>query len=191
MPVPTPEEVLRIADAMGRYADGDARSFAVVYEALYPVVHRCMRRWINDAALAEDLVQETFLRVHRSRDRYRPGAPVGPWVLTIARRLSIDAHRRRGSNRVHLTRQGEVPEVSVAPPEPVDDAAALIAEVRAAVEALPASLRPVVQMHKLEGRPMSEVADALGINEGAARVRAHRGYKRLKASLARAFGKES
>ncbi len=191
MPVPSPEQIARLADAMGRYADGDAASFAVVYEALYPVVRRCMRRWINDPALAEDLVQETFLRVHRARARYRPGAPVGPWVLTIARRLSIDAHRRRGSNRVVLTREGEVPEVKVAPVEPEDDAAELIAEVRAAIAALPDSLRPVVQMHKLEGRPMNEIAAELGIKEGAARVRAHRGYKRLKTSLARVFGKEA
>lgn len=190
MPVPPPEEVQRLADAMGRYADGDARAFVTVYEALCPVVQRCMRRWINDPALAEDLVQETFLRVHRARDRYRPGAPVGPWVITIARRLSIDAHRRRGSNRVLLTREGRVPEVGVAPPEPVDDVNALIAEVRAAIAELPPSLRPVVQMHKLEGRPMAEVAEALGIKEGAARVRAHRGYKRLRASLARVFSKE-
>lgn len=190
MAVPTPDEVQRLADAMGRYADGDAASFAVVYAALHPVVQRCMRRWINDRALAEDLVQETFLRVHRARGRYRPGAPVGPWVVTIARRLSIDAHRRRGSNRVLLTREGQVPEVKVDPVEPVDDAAEMIAEVRAAIAALPDSLRPVVEMHKLEGRPMSEVAAALGINEGAARVRAHRGYKRLKASLGRVFGKE-
>lgn len=191
MTVPAPDEVQRLADAMARYADGDPRAFVLVYETLAPVVERCMRRWINDPALAEDLVQETFLRVHRARHRYRTGAPVGPWVVTIARRLSIDAHRRRGSNRVHLTREGAVPEVGVPPPEPVDDVSALVTEVRDAIAGLPESLRSVVQMHKLEGRPMAEVAEALGINEGAARVRAHRGYKRLRDRLARVFDKET
>lgn len=191
MAVPSTEEAQRLSDAMSRYADGDARAFVVVYEALAPVVGRCMRRWINDPALADDLVQETFLRVHRARERYRPGAPVGPWVITIARRLSIDAHRRRGSSKVVLTREGQLPEVGVAPPEPVDDTNELIAEVRAAIAALPPSLRPVVEMHKLEGRPMAEVAAELGIKEGAARVRAHRGYKRLKTALGRVFGKET
>lgn len=182
MAVPSTEDAQRLADAMGRYADGDPAAFVLVYGALHPVVSRCMRRWINDAALAEDLVQETFLRVHRARDRYRAGAPVGPWVLTIARRLSIDALRRRGTRRTVLTRDGEVPEGRVDPPEPRDDAT-LIAEVRAAIAELPASLRLVVEMHKLEGRPMAEVAEALGIREGAARVRAHRGYKRLQERL--------
>ena len=73
---------------MERYADGDADAFDEVWRTLAPVVRACQRRWIGDTALAEDLVQETFLRVHHARARYRSGAPVGPWVLTIARRLA-------------------------------------------------------------------------------------------------------
>lgn len=182
MTVPPTEHAQRLTDAMGRYADGDPEAFVVVYQSLHPIVARCMRRWIADRALADDLVQDTFLRLHRNRHRYRPGAPVAPWVLTIARRLSIDALRRRATNRAHLTRDGELPERREDPIEP-PDLTPLLTELRAAVAALPASLRPVVEMHKLEGRPMAEVADALGINEGAARVRAHRGYQRLKARL--------
>ncbi len=94
MAVPPTRDDQALTDAMGRYVDGDAASFRVVYDALAPVVLRCQMRWVGDAALASDLTQETFLRVHRARDRYRAGAPVGPWVITIARRLSIDALRR-------------------------------------------------------------------------------------------------
>ena len=180
-----------LADAMGRYADGDERAFAVVYDALAPVVLRCQLRWVGDRALAQDLVQETFLRVHRARSRYRPGAPVGPWVLTIARRLSIDALRRRGSQRDRVTYSGEVPEVPVDPPgDGAEEARRLVAAVREAIEALPESQRGVVALHKLEGRPLAEVAEALGINEGAARVRAHRGYKRLRELLAGLMARE-
>jgi len=186
MAVSTDIEQRRLADAMGRYADGDARAFDLVYAALAPVVLRCQRRWIGDAALAEDLTQETFMRVHRARDRYRPGAPVGPWVLTIARRLSIDALRRRGTATDRITRNGVVPEVPVMPPEPGADETprAIIEAVRAAIATLPESQRAVVAMHKLEGRPLAEVAALLDIREGAARVRAHRGYVRLREALA-------
>lgn len=183
MPVPPAEQAQRLTDAMGRYADGDPGAFIVVYQSLHPILTRCMRRWINDRALAEDLVQETFLRLHHARARYRPGAPVGPWVLTIARRLSIDALRRRATNRTLLTRDGHLPDIATPTAEP-EDPTQLIAEIRAAIAALPDSLRPVVEMHKLEGRPMTEVALALGIHEGTARVRAHRGYQRLKTRLA-------
>ncbi len=171
-----------LTDAMGRYADGDAGAFETVYGTLAPVVEGCMRRWVGDADLARDLTQETFLRVHRARDRYRIGAPVGPWVLTIARRLSIDALRRRASNKSRLTRTGEVPEQATElPEEPTPQW--LLEEVRSAIDALPESQRLVVRMHKLEGKPLAEVARLLDIKEGAARVRAHRGYKRLRAAL--------
>lgn len=184
---------MELADAMLRYADGDARGFEVVYAALAPVVGACQRRWVGDAALAEDLTQETFLRVHRARGRYQPGAPVGPWVLTIARRLSVDALRRRGTRRERLSGDGTLPEIPVDAMEPPEGAGvgahrdespeALMAALRAAVETLPESLRAVVALHKLEGLPLAEVAARLGIREGAARVRAHRGYARLRQLL--------
>ncbi|MEZ4474044.1 MAG: RNA polymerase sigma factor [bacterium] len=174
-----------LIDAMERYADGDAAAFDEVHRALAPVVRRCLMRWVGDAELAHDLVQETFLRVHRARDRYHTGAPVGPWVLTIARRLSIDALRRKGRSRERITREGELPEpLDAGAPAEAPTPRWLVDEVRAAIDALPESQRVVVSMHKLDGRPLAEVAQELGINEGAARVRAHRGYKRLRESLA-------
>ena len=177
-----------LVDAMERYADGDAAAFEVVYGILAPVVRRCLIRWVGDVELAHDLVQETFFRVHRARARYLTGAPVGPWVITIARRLSIDALRRRGRARDRVTREGDLPEPLEAPEEPEAPAPQwLVDEVRAAIAALPESQRVVVSMHKLEGRPLAEIALELGINEGAARVRAHRGYKRLRDVLVGAF----
>ena len=168
---------------MDRYVDGDAAAFRALYAQLAPVVLACQRRWVGDPVRAEDLTQETFLRVHKARDRYRSGAPVGAWVLTIARRLSIDSLRRRAVAVDRVTSDGELPE----PPALVDDGAtpaeldALLSALREAVQTLPESQRQVVAMHKLEGLPLSEVAARLGINEGAARVRAHRGYERLRA----------
>ncbi len=191
MAVPPTRDDQALTDAMGRYVDGDAASFRVVYDALAPVVLRCQMRWVGDAALASDLTQETFLRVHRARDRYRAGAPVGPWVITIARRLSIDALRRKGTARVRVTGDGTVPEVPVMPEVAEESTAWIVDAVREAIEALPDGQREVVAMHKLEGMPLAEVAERLGIREGAARVRAHRGYNRLRAALAGIFSREA
>jgi RNA polymerase sigma-70 factor (ECF subfamily) len=188
MPVSSEHGDRRLADAMERYADGDARAFDEVWRALSPVVRACQRRWVGDPQLAEDLTQETFLRVHHARHRYRAGAPVGPWVLTIARRLSIDALRRGGTAIDRLTREGDLPEPPTLP-EDDDDSAALVGAVRAAVAELPESQRAVVAMHKLDGVPLAQVAETLGIREGAARVRAHRGYDRLRAALAGVLGR--
>ncbi len=193
MNVRTTRDEKRLTDAMGRYADGEPVAFEVVYEMLAPVVLRCMRRWVGNPTLAQDLTQETFLRVHRARERYRRGAAVGPWVLTIARRLSIDSLRRRAAAKVRLTFEGDLPEPKIEGiPDDGDDRYPqwLIEELRSAIAALPESQRSVVAMHKLDGMPLSEVAKVLGIKEGAARVRAHRGYKKLRSLLAGVFSRE-
>ncbi len=170
---------------MGRYADGDAAAFDHVYRELAPVVLGCLRRWAGPES-AEDLCQRTFMRVHRARDRYRRGAPVGPWVLTIARNLSIDELRKRGTRRDRLTRDGDLPDVGAPPPEPESDAE-VVAAVRDAIASLPEGQRRVIELHKLDERSFAEVAAQLGIKEGAARVRAHRAYDRLR----RLFGADS
>lgn len=173
-----------LTDAMGRYADGDAAAFDEVYDRLAPLVLGHLGRWVGPQR-AEDLLQRTFLKVHRARHRYRRGAPVGPWVLSIARNVAIDDLRRRGRAREELTREGALPEPSDDGRGRLDERFEVIEAVRAAVDALPASQRTVVALHKLEERPFREVADRLGIKEGAARIRAHRAYDRLRVALAR------
>lgn len=172
-----------LTDAMGRYADGDSAAFEAVYTELAPLVLHHLRRWVGPQR-SEDLLQRTFLKVHRARDRYRRGAPVGPWVLSIARHVAIDDMRRRGRAREDLTREGALPEPAPGGGPPLAERFEVIEAVRAAVDGLPDSQRTVVAMHKLEERPFREVARSLGIKEGAARIRAHRAYGRLRAALA-------
>ena len=180
------EQRAQLIEAMGRYADGDAAAFQTVYTLLAPTVTRTQRRWFDEET-ARDLTQKTFLRVHRARDRYQRGAPVAPWVVTIARRLAIDELRRRGRSQEEVTRGEHFPEVAVAPAELPDRE--LTAAVREAVDALPDSMREVVRMHSLEDRPFAEVAAVLGIETGTARVRAHRGYQKLRETLAELAGR--
>ena len=170
-----------VTDAMGRYADGDPAAFQRVYSELSPLLLANLRRWAGPQR-AEDLLQKTFLKVHRARDRYRRGAPVGPWILSIARHVAIDDMRRRGRAREDLTREGALPEPTAVNP-PMTERFEVIEAVRAAVDGLPDSQRSVVALHKLEERPFREVANALGIKEGAARIRAHRAYGRLRNAL--------
>jgi RNA polymerase sigma-70 factor (ECF subfamily) len=182
----------RLADAMGRYVDGDVRAFDEVYGTLAPIVRGCLRRWLRDAALVEDLVQETFLRVHRARARYRPGSPAGAWVVTIARRLAIDAMRSGAVRRDKVTADGTLPESKDWFDEPADaeEAAAIVQGVQEAVSALPPGMQVVVAMYHFEGRSLVEVAETLGISHSAAKVRAHRGYGKLREGLVRLFERQ-
>lgn len=165
---------------MERYVDGDAAAFDELYAIVRPPIVASLRRWLKQTHLVEDALQITLLKLHASRDRYKRGAPVLPWVLTIARNVALDRLRSKASKEQSL--EPEAAERIVAEDTirwGDNDEQEVIAAVRDAIEQLPAATRDVVRMHKLEGKTMSEVAEQLGIKEGAARVRAHRGYKAL------------
>src|SRR5215468_3689874 len=85
--------------AMERYARGDEAAFAELYDAIAPRLLGFLRKATRDAAAAEDLMQQTFLHMHRARGSFIPGAPVLPWAFAIARRLLTDQARRRRVER--------------------------------------------------------------------------------------------
>jgi len=167
---------------MERYVDGDASAFEQLYTLLRPSVLASLRRWLRKDHLVDDAFQVTLMKLHASRERYKRGAPVLPWILTIARNVALDRLRSKAFKEQSLE-----PEVAEQIPDADDslqrwgenDEQEVINAVREAIEQLPPSAREVVRMHKVEGKSMSEVAELLGIKEGAARVRAHRGYKTL------------
>jgi RNA polymerase sigma-70 factor (ECF subfamily) len=164
---------------MELYVDGDERAFESLYELLRPILIGALRRWLDAEHKVNDAFQLTWLKVHASRMRYRRGAPVLPWILTIARNVAMDYLRSRASKERTLDER-TAEQIEDAPLDwSSEDEAEVIEAVRSAVESLPASCREVIRLHKLEGRSMAEVAEILGIKEGAARVRAHRGYKAL------------
>jgi RNA polymerase sigma-70 factor (ECF subfamily) len=166
---------------MERYADGDQAAFDELYQTLRGPLISNLRRWLHTDDKVQDALQVSLLKIHASRHRYRRGAPVLPWVMTIARNVALDHLRSRASAERPLDEEqaSQIPDETAAFSWEEEDEREVIHAVREAVELLPESSREVVRLHKLEGRPMSEVAEILGIKEGAARVRAHRGYKAL------------
>src|SRR5262245_12360590 len=85
----TPEETL-----MARYAAGDLAAFRRLFELLAPRVHGFFLRSFSDPCIADDLTQNTFLKLHRARASYRPDLPLKPWVFTIAASVRRDELRR-------------------------------------------------------------------------------------------------
>lgn len=161
---------------------GDKAAFGQLFSRLGPKVRSFLRPMVRDAALAEDLAQTTFLSVVRSRDRYTAGMPVAPWVFAIAANAARDALRRRSANVEQLSTDadGQQPEGSVEP-NPTDHG--LQRELNNALQALPVAQREVVVLHKVQGFSFEQVAESLGITSTAARIRAHRGYVKLRELL--------
>src|SRR5215510_10217263 len=81
-------------EAMDRYADGDAAAFPVLYDAIAARIESYVRRRIRDPSRSDDIVQQTFERIHRARGTFVRGSDVLSWAFTIARNLCLDAGAR-------------------------------------------------------------------------------------------------
>jgi RNA polymerase sigma-70 factor (ECF subfamily) len=177
-----------MAEIMARYCAGDARAFHELYSAVAPRILGYLIGLAGDKATAEDLLQQTFMKLHQCRAAYVRGANPVPWLYTIAHRTCLDELRRRKRARVRVSRDGELPhEPSVgisgsACEEPSGDDAA-IARGLAALASLPEPLRQAVLLTKIHGHSSTEAAAIAGTTAGAIKVRAHRGYQALRRKL--------
>lgn len=165
---------------MTRYvADGDRAAFRALFDRYGPRLLGLFRRSVGREDLAQDLVQQTFLHVHRARKDFRRGAKLRPWLYAIAMNV----------RREHFRKVGRRPEQPLDPDGPhvpsQDPEASTATEraVRRALEQLPEAQREVVLLHYYEGLSMAEVASAVGASRSAVKVRAHRAYNTLREIL--------
>ncbi len=172
--------------AMDRYAAGDDRAFAAVYDALAPRLYGFLVRRTNDGAMAEDLVQQTFLQIHRARGSYMQGADVVPWAFAIARRLLIDGFRRRRREVLGGATDATL-ENERSSAEPLADDALQAQQAAQRFEgelaALPEAQRVAFQLLKQEGLSLVQAAQTLGTTVAAVKLRAHRAYEALRGAL--------
>ena len=174
---------------MAAYVAGDRRAFEQLFARLAPRLHRFFRRSFSAEATADDLLQVTFLKLHRARDTYKVGMPVAPWAFAIAARVRLDEFRKRK----RLAEDGD--EEALARADEAQAAAARDRDesaidgdtadaVRRAVDALPESQRVVIHLNRFEGMTFAEIARVLGTTEGAIKLRAFRAYGALRQALA-------
>jgi len=163
---------------MERYQQADPEAPAALVGAISPALLRFFKCQVASREQADDLLQETWLRIHRVRHTYRPGAPVLPWIYAIARRVRVDGYRRTRRISLHETAMEVIPErpahTEVRHP---------IGAFEALVAALPEAQREVVTMLKVGGLSLEEVARATSSTVGAVKQKAHRAYERLRKLL--------
>lgn len=169
---------------MEAYVGGDAAAFRRLFERLAPSLHAFFRRSAG-AATADDLLQATFLKVHGARARWRRGERLRPWIFAIAANVRTDWARRQGRAAEEELREEELPAAA----DPGDPGAGVLSRergqrVRSALERLTEPQRVVLKLHRFEGLGFAEIGRALGISEGAAKLRAFRAYAELRAALA-------
>jgi len=189
-PVAPVEGTAHLDAAMERYARGEGAAFQELYRRGAPRLRGFLLRLTGDAALADDLAQEAFLRVHRARGSFEPGAAALPWIFAIARNAFLDharhPHVRRAAGDSHAGAGGAPPERE-APPDTKGDEALLgsemLAIVRATLARLPVLQREAFILLRFEGLSVNEAAQVLGTTEGAVKIRAFRAYEALRAAL--------
>jgi len=164
---------------MARVRAGDTRAFTQLYERHGAVLLTFLTRLTGDRRLGEDLLQETFVRVYRSRGEYQATGRFRAFLFTIARRLVIDWRRRQ--NAMWLE-DSETLETLQAPERAEDRAEArdLAERLEAALRRLPASQREIVLLSRYAALSADEVAQITGSTPGAVRVGLHRALRRLR-----------
>ena len=172
-------------ELMAAWVGGERRAFDELFALLAPRVHGFFLRSFAPA-VADDLLQATFLKLHRARAEFRPGARLRPWLFTIAARVRLDELRRlyrlpESAGQEELER---VEDEKANPEAPGALDGDVRERVRAAVAALPESQRAIVHLHRFEGLSFPEIARAIGSTEGAVKLRAFRAYEKLRLLLA-------
>jgi RNA polymerase sigma-70 factor (ECF subfamily) len=171
------DEENQLRDLMIRYQQGDTDAIEGLVTVLSPRLYRFLGSPQNSREENEDLLQECWMRIHRSRQTYRPSEPLLPWVFAIARHSRLDAYRRHRRRAQRETLVSEPPEVAH---WEADAGRHDSGDLSALVEQLPNEQREVILMLKVSGMSVAEVARATQSTSGAVKQKAHRAYKKLR-----------
>jgi len=179
------------AELMLRVKEGDGTSFEVLLEKYRASVTHFVYRLVQEQAIAEELAQEVFLRVYRSRSGYEPTAKFKTWLFRIATHLALnwlrDERHQRGQERLD-DGSAELPVRQVSDRQPSVEQELVyevkLEEVRRAIAALPEKQRAAVLMHKYEEMEYTQIAKVLGCSESAVKSLLFRAYETLRARLA-------
>lgn len=164
---------------MARYQEGDFAAATALIEGLSPQLYRFFVAQFASRSDADDLLQETWLRIHRVRHTYRPGEPVLPWFYAIARHVRVDHYRKAMRTRAHEQRLEESSTAAATASSksgPADDLGNLLAP-------LPESQREVIEMLKVAGMSLEEVARATSSSVGSVKQKVHRAYRKLRETM--------
>jgi RNA polymerase sigma-70 factor, ECF subfamily len=181
------------ADMMLRVKAGDDSAFDFLVQKYRRAMVNFMYRMAHNAAVAEDLAQEVFLRVYRSRSSYEPSAKFTTWLYRIATNLAVnharDTRHERPENMVSLDEPDEETGASM----DVADSAMSVEEklmrrerlsaIRRTVQQLPDRQRMAVVMHKYQQMDYKQIAEILKLSESATKSLLFRAYETLREQL--------
>jgi RNA polymerase sigma-70 factor (ECF subfamily) len=175
-PAPSPG----LESLMRGYQQADEEAATALIGRVSPLLLRYFFVQSSNRRFADDLLQDTWMRVHKARHTYRPGEPVLPWIFAIARHAGLDNHRKSRRLESRETQVDVLPESAI----PNSDFTQENSDLEAILAALPTSQREVIVMLKISGMTIEEVARATSSSAGSVKQKAHRAYRKLRDVLA-------
>lgn len=167
----TLDEATLVAAVLG----GNPEAFAQLYSRFRPLVFSAAFRITGDADVADDVVQETFLKVSAALPKFRPEARLSTWIYRIAVNEALDERRRAKRRPTPASgHDGPLPEPAWSAPD-----ASAADRIREAVAGLPPREKAVFVLRHYEGLPVAEVAEVLEIAEGTVKATLHHALARL------------
>ena len=170
-------------ELMLAYAKGSDQAFQILYERHSSQVYGFLASKLKDRSTTDDAFQATFMKLHRSREKYDPTLPFAPWLFTVCRSAMLDTLRAR-SRTTRLEDQN---------PVAVENAAADIPKEALSLpslQALPASQRQALEMRYLQELSFDEIANRLETSSDNSRQLVSRAVKKLRKVLQGSEGEE-
>lgn len=181
----------RDAELMLRVRQGDSASFGRLLDRHRGPVVNFLFRMVQNQAVAEELAQEVFLRVYRSRATYQPTAKFTTWLFRIATHLALNSIRDSRKEKTHESLDQDIGDGNsrqVCDRQPNVEQSLLfnvkLDDVRRAIETLPPKQRAAVLMHKFEELEYTQIASSLNCSESAVKSLLFRAYESLRSRLA-------
>jgi RNA polymerase sigma-70 factor (ECF subfamily) len=183
-------------EAMDRYADGDASAFPILYDAIAPRIEGLVRRRTSDASRIDDIVQQTFERIHRARGTFIRGSDVLSWAFKIARNLCLDLGAQGWRERPADGQQGKDGRDGEASGDPIAKAVAEVVDAERiataretlgrlvrAFRALPEPQQLALELVRVEGFSMAVAAENLGVTLPSLKMSVFRGAAALRGAV--------
>ena len=183
-------------EAMDRYADGDTSAFPILYDAIAPRIEGFVKRRTRDASRIDDIVQQTFERIHRARGTFIRGSDVLSWAFKIARNLCLDLGAQGWRERPASGQDGKHASDGndgEAGPDPIAEAVAEVVDAERiataretlgrlvrAFRALPEPQQLALELVRVEGFSMAVAAENLGVTLPSLKMSVFRGAAALR-----------
>jgi RNA polymerase sigma-70 factor (ECF subfamily) len=182
-------------ELMLRFKEGDRTAFRQLFDKHKKGVISHCYRFCMDTAVAEDLAQETFLRVYQSAARYKPKARFRTWLYKIATNVCLNEIRKFQRRSIFFPQEEHLSRLEVSADDPQPDEQLEHAQhqnmVLGALGQLPEDQRAALMLRVAEEFSYREIGYQIGRNENHVKVLIHRGRKKLKKILADYFGDKS